>query len=349
MLYNLFMTGGAVLVLRLPMLARHRARGAIVASGAAACLLAGLAIQTKYTPLVEGAYFGLAHLVFLRRAGSTWAAVLVAGMLWAALGLAPTILAILAFAALGPTTFDAFWFANFASVGLRHGFAATKIAARLAGTWSQLLPLVICAALTLRRRPRSAETWLAAGWLAVALGGYGMIGAFYDHYALPLVAPLAMLAAPTFARHRRAMLATLALGAATFAIKAGLRADEGPGIRALARVVAANDHGRCPYVFAGDSIVYLLADACVPTSRAFPSTLAYDAERGASGVDTTAEVRRILANKPPVIVTLDRPLGAWNRETRRLVAAALARDYRLAFSAPREDGHELAYVRIAGH
>ena len=45
--YNLFMTAGGVLVLRLPALAARGARRAIVASGAAACLLAGLAIQTN--------------------------------------------------------------------------------------------------------------------------------------------------------------------------------------------------------------------------------------------------------------------------------------------------------------
>uniref|UniRef100_UPI0015775BD3 hypothetical protein n=1 Tax=Sphingomonas bacterium TaxID=1895847 RepID=UPI0015775BD3 len=334
-----------VLVLRLPALAERGARGAIVASGAAACLLAGLAIQTKYTPLVEGAFFGLAHLAYLRRAGANWLATLAAVGLWAMLGLLPTLAAILAFARLGPVASQAFWFANFTSVALRSGYPAAKIAARLAGTWSQLLPLLVCAGVTLRQR-RSAETMLALGWLAAALVAYAMIGAFFDHYALPVVAPLATLAAPTFARHRRAMIATLAIGTAVFAAKASLRPNEGPGIRALARVVAAHDHGRCPYVFAGDSIVYLLAHACVPTARAFPSTLAYQADRDASGVDPLAEVRRILANRPPVIVTLDRPLGAWNEEVRRTVAAALARDYRLAFAAPREGGHELAYVRI---
>lgn len=346
--YNLFMTAGGLLVLRLPLLAARGAPGSIVASGAATCLLAGLAIQTKYTPLVEGAFFGLAHLRYLRRAGAGWGATILVGAGWAALGLLPTIAAILAFARFGRATFDAFWFANFASVALRHGFPAAKIAGRLLGTWAQLLPLVACARYTVGRSPRSAAVLLTLGWLVAALIGYAMIGAFFDHYALPLVAPLAMLAAPTFARHRRAMLATLAAGAAIFAVKAATRADEGPGIRALARVVEANDHGRCPYVFAGDSIVYLLAHACVPTARAFPSTLAYDADDGASGVDPVTEVRRILARRPPVIVTLDRPLGAWNRATRSLVAATLASDYRLTYAAPREGGHELVYVRLPG-
>ena len=39
--------------------------------------------------------------------------------------------------------------------------------------------------------------------------------------------------------------------------------------------MAANDRGDCPYVFAGDAILYHLAKACIPTAYAFPSTLAY--------------------------------------------------------------------------
>jgi hypothetical protein len=341
--YNLAVALGGVLTLRLPALAAARRRGAIVASGAAACLLAGLAIQVKYTPFVEGAAFGLAHLFFLRRAGGRWLPVAAAALLWVVLGLLPTLLAIAWFAARGDTTFRAFWFANFASVALRRGYPAAKIAARLAGTWAQLLPLVAGAALTWRRR-RRPESVVAVIWLSAALVGYAIIGAFFDHYALPLVAPLAMLAAPAF-RDRRVLVATLGLGLAVLMVKTVTRPREGDGIRRLAQVVQANSRSGCPYVFAGDSVVYLLAHACIPTPYAFPSSLAYDPERGATGIDEAAEVRRIMGGQPPVVVTLDRPLAPWNAASVGVVAAALARDYRLSFAAPRAGGHELVYVR----
>lgn len=345
--YNLPMAAAGVLTLRLPTIAAARRRGTIVANGATACLLAGLAIQVKYTPFVEGALFGLAHLFFLRRAGGRLPLLAAAGLLWALLGLVPTLLAIAWFAAKGPAAFHAFWFANFASVALRRGYPAARIAGRLAGTWAQLLPLVACAALTWHRRRRRPEATVAVAWLAAALVGYAMIGAFFDHYALPLVAPLAMLAAPAL-RDRRVLVATLGLGLAVLGVKAAARPREGDGIRALSRVVAANDRGGCPYVFAGDSVVYLLAHACVPTPYAFPSSLAYDAERGATGIDEAAEVRRVMAARPPVVVTLDRPLAPWNPASEAIVAAALARDYRLAFTTPRAGGHELVYLRRRG-
>lgn len=342
--YNLFVAGAAVLTSRLPALADARARGPIVANGAAACLLAGLAVQTKYTPAVEGAFFGLVHLWYLRRAGASIGLLGAAALGWVALGVAPTAIVVLDYRARGPAVFHAFWFANFESLALRRGYPAAKIAARLTGTSAQLLPFLVAAVAVWRRR-RSSEVNLAFGWLGAALVAFAMIGAFFDHYALPLMAPLAMIAGVAISGRRWPGAALLTYGLILFVARVLLVPTDAASARAVARVMAANDRGGCPYVFAGDSVLYLLADACVPTAYAFPSTLAYEAERGATGVDEVAEVRRILATRPPVIVTLDEPLAPWNPRTEPLVAAALAHDYRLALAAPREDGHLLAYVR----
>jgi len=343
--YNLFIAASGLLTLRLPHLAAARDRRAIVVNGAAACLLAGLAIQTKYTPLVEGLFFGVAHLWYLRRAGGSWCTMGAAAILWAGLGVAPTALAIAYYYERGPAAFQAFWFSNFVSIGLRRGYPAAKIAARLAGTATQLAPFAICAVLCWRRRPRNAETLLAFGWLIAGMVAFVMIGAFFDHYALPLMVPLAIIAAPVMSRYRPARVATLGWGAALLAFHVFSEPDEGTSARAIARVIKADSGGKCPYVFAGDSILYYLADACLPTPYAFPSTLAYDAERGATGIDEAAEVRRIMAGHPPVVVTMDTPLAPWNLATHAIVAAALARDYRQIMAAPRGADHLLIYLR----
>ncbi|WP_298671415.1 hypothetical protein [uncultured Sphingomonas sp.] len=343
--YNLFVAGGGLLTLRLPQLATRRDRRAIVINGAAACLLAGLAIQTKYTPVVEGAFFGLAHLWYLRRAGASLFAVGGAAILWAALGLAPTALAVAYYYERGSAVFQAFWFANFVSVGLRRGYPAAKIAARLAGTTTQLAPFALIATLHWRDRPRRAETILACGWLAAALVAFVMIGAFFDHYALPLMVPLAIVAAPVLGRHRAALVATLGWGVALLTFHIVTEPDEGTSARAIARVIKADSGAECPFVFAGDSILYYLAGTCLPTAYAFPSTLAYDAERGASGIDETAEVRRIMTRRPPVVVTMDHPLAPWNLATHAVVARALAQGYRLIMVAPRGADHLLVYLR----
>lgn len=344
--YNLFVAGAAVLTLGLPDLAARCARRAIILNGMAACLLAGLAIQTKYTPVVEGAYFGAAHLWYLRRAGGSWPALGAAGLLWASLGILPTALVMVDFALRGPAVFQAFLFSNFYSVALRQSYPAVKIVARLAGTTAQLSPFIVCAVLSWRTRPRDAVKLLAFGWLAAALIAFAMIGAFFDHYALPLMAPLAIIAAPVLGRHRLALAGTLGAGLVLFTCRVALQPTDEASVRAVARIMTAQGTGECPYVFAGDSILYHLSHACIPTAYAFPSTLAYQAEQGSTGIDEAAEVRRIMAGRPPVVVTMDQPLAPWNAESERIVATALARDYRLALAAPRGTGHLLVYRRL---
>lgn len=343
--YNLFIAGAAVLTLRLPTLAAAGERRAIVWNGAAACLLSGLAIQTKYTPVVEGACFGIVHLWYLRRAGGSIAALIGAGAVWVLLGILPTAAVVAEYWRRGPVVFEAFWFSNFASVALRKGYPATKIAARLAGTGAQLLPFAVSAVLAWRMRGREAVMRIVFLWLAAALVAFAMIGAFFDHYALPLLVPLAMIAAPVLSRWRGVAIGMIAYGLILFVARVLLVPSDAASARAVAQVMAANDRGGCPYVFAGDSILYYLADACIPTAYAFPSTLAYEAERGASGVDEQAELGRILTRRPPVIVTMDIPMAPWNPQTQPMMAAALAREYRPVLAVPREDGHLLAYLR----
>ncbi|MEO7170780.1 MAG: hypothetical protein ABIY39_10435 [Sphingomonas sp.] len=343
--YNLFIASAALLTLRLPDLALRRARRAIVLNGMAACMLAGLAIQTKYTPVVEGAYFGAAHLWYFRRAGGSWPALAAAGSLWAGLGILPTALVVVDFALRGSATFQAFWFSNFASMTLRRSYPAMKIAARLSGTAAQLSPFILCAVLSWRIQPRSAVKVLMFGWLAAALVAFSMIGAFFDHYALPLMAPLAIIAAPVLGRHGIVLKGTLGVGFLLFLFRVALQPTDAESARAVARVMAANSGEECPYVFAGDSILYHLARTCIPTAYAFPSTLAYQAEQGATGIDEAAEVGRIMARRPPVVVTMDQPLAPWNPASEHIVAAALIRDYRLVLTVPREIGHLLVYRR----
>jgi hypothetical protein len=52
-----------------------------------------------------------------------------------------------------------------------------------------------------------------------------------------------------------------------------------------------------------------------------------------------------MARRPPVVVTGSRPLAAWNEASHAVVAAALARDYRPIFSAPRSDYRMIVYLR----
>lgn len=220
---------------------------------------------------------------------------------------------------------------------------------RLLGIAALLAPLGIAAVATWRSRARSGaqatSTALAFGWLAAATGGFAAIGTFFDHYALPLLAPLCIVAAPALDRHGRALAAVLGAALLVLVIGRTLRPNDRDGARQVAATVKAYAGGGCPYVFIGDTVTYLLADACLPTAYAFPNLLAYTTEQGAIGIDQAAEVRRIVAGRPPVVVTSDRRLGIWNRESLATVRAALARDYRLVLAVPRGQWRTLVYVR----
>ncbi len=345
--YNLFVAGAALVALHLPDRAAARARGAIVAWGIWACLLGGLAIQTKYTPAIEGAFIGGAHLWYLRKAGGRWVDLVGAAILWILAGLAPTLAIAGYYWSLGSQAFDAFWFANVSSIFLRAGYPIDQLAMRLLGIVASLSPLILSAVIAWRWRPRGSareEALIAFGWIAAAGGGFLLIGTFFDHYALPLVAPLAVIAARALGRSSRLLIATLTLGLLLNVIERGIKNNDGDEARAVAAVVKANSRDGCPYVFIGDTITYELAQTCLPTRYAFPNMLAYTTEQGATGIDEAAEVRRILAARPPVIVGSTRRLEIWNMGSLIALKQAL-KNYRLVYSTPRADYRTMVYLR----
>ena len=345
--YNLFVAAAALITLGLPAIGGRHAAGRIIASGIGACLLAGVAIQMKYTPVFEGMFFGLAHLWYLRRAGASAVQTGGAAFLLALVGAVPSLAAIGWYRALGPAAFDAFWFANVSSIGLRPGYPIDQIVMRLLGIAAQLSPLIVAAALSWRWRPRSGANgaaMIATGSLVAALAGFLAIGTFFDHYALPLVAPLAVAASIALGRSARVRVGALGIGLLLFVVERGFVRNDAAGAREVARLVRMNSGGACPYVFIGDTITYLLADACLPTAYAFPNLLAYTTEQGATGIDEAAEVRRILARRPPVIVGSDRRLAIWNLSSVTALDHALI-GYRLIYTTPRENYRTRVYLR----
>lgn len=345
--YNLFLAVAARLTLRLPVLAERRATAAIVGSGLAACLAAGLAIQIKTTAGIEAAFLGLAHVYWLARARPGAAALLLAPPLWLMIGVAPTAAAILAYRAMGPAALDAWWFANVVSIFQRPGYPWAELGMRLLGIVAQLSPLLLCAAIAWRRRKvrMTGERAIAFAWLGAAMVGFVAIGTFFDHYALPLLPPLTMIAGIALGRIPRILVGTLLLGLLLMIVERAFIAPDVAGARRVADVVARNSRGGCPYVFIGDTATYTLSGTCLPTPHAFPNFLAYTTEAGATGIDEAAEMRRILAARPPLIVASTRRLAIWNPSTVALLQPALAAHYRPVLSVPRANYRTVVFLR----
>jgi len=138
------------------------------------------------------------------------------------------------------------------------------------------------------------------------------------------------------------LIAAVALDA--WRVAALPRLDRGIGLgapdpvrRTAAAVRAEIDPGDPIWVVNYHPVVYVLADAAVSTRYAFPAHLAGPFYR-VTGVDSYAEITRILESHPRVLV-IDR--GWWPSVRRRaaiLIEAALDEQYELVATVPEERG-----------
>ncbi|MCA3365161.1 MAG: glycosyltransferase family 39 protein [Roseomonas sp.] len=201
----------------------------------------------------------------------------------------------------------------------------------------------------LSRLRKFGMIWFVAATLAVALPGQ-----FYQHYFLIWLLPLSLLAAlgaRQLARYLRPgmvvigfqlLISAVALDA--WRVAALPRLDRGIGLgapdpvrRTAAAVRAEIDPGDPIWVVNYHPVVYVLADAAVSTRYAFPAHLAGPFYR-VTGIDSYAEITRILESHPRVLV-IDR--GWWPSVRRRaalLIEAALDEQYELVATVPEERG-----------
>ncbi|MDQ2892961.1 MAG: glycosyltransferase family 39 protein, partial [Pseudomonadota bacterium] len=159
--------------------------------GIAAMLLVGLALQIKPTVVFEGAWFGVALLIGAWRRGVRPGALAGYALALVGLALAPTVIAYAVYLGIGHG--DAWWFANVESIFLRITPPGEPIAGRLIGIALNLLIPAGAACFGLARLTSTAR-WVIGGWLVVAIVGLLAVPPYFNHYALPLIVPIAVLA-----------------------------------------------------------------------------------------------------------------------------------------------------------
>jgi hypothetical protein len=354
--YNLPVALAALLCLSAGDAPRHPR---LIRRGALAMALVGIAIQIKYTAVFEGAFLGLWLVLIGLRARMSPARLACAALLWATIALAPTILASLAYAAMGE--WQTFAFANFTSIFHRarleaHYLANLKLFILFSG-----FPLFACALAALIGQIRAARTgepgawpdaWFVIGWSLAALCGFMAIGNYYDHYALPLLAPLLVLSARLYRLPvPGAALFVLLASWSTVWWKADPVAANGRSretIETLAREARPFLRHGPMYIWDGPSILYVAAGATPPSRFAYPDHLSNIVEKDALGADTALEMQRILDQRPAVIVSASRKIvPVLNPVTHRMIRAALARDYVLLDRQPEGWNHRdyLLYLR----
>ncbi|USI71795.1 ArnT family glycosyltransferase [Sphingomonas morindae] len=347
--YTPLVAGAAALIAR--RLAGSRPAG-WRGTGCAAMLLIGLALQIKYSVVFEGLYLGLVLLAAAWRDGRRPAALALDALVWIGCALLPTAAAAAWYGAIGQG--GAWYFANIASILARRPEAPAMVAERIRVMLALMLPLVL--AVPLRRwtgaRPTDAGASAALrfvdGWAASALLGVVLFGTWFNHYALPLFAPFAAAAAPLGRRTIGRVYLVLALAIGTvWGQRLLLRHQHSRGdARVLAAATAAARGATgCLFVYDGYPAWYDTTHSCLPTTRPFPAHLQALNEQGATGIDEVREVRRIMDARPSRVMTLTPRYAGENLAARAIVAARLARGYRVLLRAPIDGRILLVYAR----
>lgn len=312
--------------------------------GAIIMLLLGLAIQIKYTVIFEGILMGLALLWGQWRNRPNVVALIATALVWIACALVPTIAALGFYAAHGQT--EAFIQANFLSIFGRQEPIQPALK-RLATTVAFLIPFWL-AILKGWKIPSSGTDKSGTAlvflrvWAAVAVGGYLLFGSYYDHYAIPLLMPLAVISAPVFSLPGPNGVFYSALAILTGLVSGAIITidnikDEGSveQFNQIARVTARNLAGGCLHIYEGPPMLYKATGACLVTRYAFPSHFNNLKERVALGVNTNQAIEAMLANRPAVIILSDKPRPKIsNLETRALLTGKLKSQYDMVARMP---------------
>ena len=296
--YNLLTIMAATLIVRGE---REASAARRFAGGFAAMALIGIALQVKYAAVFEGLFFGLWLLWREWRAGRGPMRVALTAVPLAAVALLPTLAAWAVYAAQGQS--EAWLYANFLSILDRNPDPALEQIGNLATIVLILSPLLAAAALSWRQRGGSDAVAFLFAWALAAVGGLLVFGSYFEHYALPLIPPLAICAAAFLGTHRRFALWMLVIAfAGGQVLLFAKRATRGtPGeIAAIARTIGTGSG--CLHVYSGSTMLYPMTRRCAVTRWVFPSHLSRTRERGAIGVDQQAEIDRILGVRPEWVV-----------------------------------------------
>lgn len=342
---NLLTTASAWLVARHLLIADTPIPARIFAIGLAAMFVSGLALQIKPTSAFPGMFLGLTLIFLAWEGGWRVGRIALASCGWVFAALLPTLAVVGWYAAHG--YLDELLFANVRSIGMRGSVdwavtldrfrsQAMSIGLPLGG----VLAVAVAASLG-GQGPglRDRRIIFVLGWLAAALVAFLSVGTFYNNYAL-IVMPMLCVTLGAVARPKG--IGWLAIGGAALMSAYVLVGDQrrvreqqaqAPEIYELSRLISANLDGGCLYVHRGLPIFYHLAGGCIATRYPFPDHLSLAVEGTALDVDPVAEVKRILASKPTVIVTNPAIPSTDNPATSALVSRALAANYRTIGSA----------------
>lgn len=276
-----------------------------------AMALGGLSLQVKYTAVFVCMACGISLLVIAWQRFRDVKRVFVLAALFGILGVLPTLIAALVYAAMGQL--DAFLFANFFSI-LERGRPSGSSTV----IWGQVILvkalLPACAAvagvlLVLIRRQLTGRRAIVLAYAAGALVSYFALGSAYPYYFIAAAIGCNLLAVwlidePIIGKLVAIILIALSVWAGRVVLQWSDAHHEKAAINDLTDSIRPHVSDlSCLYVFDGPTALYSLTDACWLTPYVYADHLSNAWEHQSLGVDQTEELEKVLASGPAVIVT----------------------------------------------
>lgn len=304
-------------------------------AGGAAMLLFGIALQIKYSAVFEGIFAGIMLLWISWRGGRPLGKLGLHAAIWIGCALLPTALAVGSYAYIGH--FGDWWFANVTSI-LHRGAEAPGTTVKRVEVMATIvgpLLLTIAARRWMHARPEDPaareDLRFVDAWAAAALFGVAIFGTWFDHYALPLFAPLSVAASPLWGkRWGKAWLIALLSCGAIWGQHVLWRhtLSRGTGTTLEAAAAAVHGHKNCIFIYDGLPALYDVTNSCLPTTRPFTAHLQSNNEMGATGIDEPSEVARIMALHPDRVMVAEPAYAEENLRARAELYRKLGPDYR---------------------
>ena len=179
-----------------------------------------------------------------------------------------------------------------------------------------LLPFGAVAALIMAPRYPVFAHYRAffTGWLAAALVGFLSAPYFLDHYALPLLVPLAIICAAHFGKSLAGTVLGGVIALTSIALTNPFDFDSYKRSRetfdGMAAAISEHADEGTLFIYEGPMLIFAHPDVKRMSPAVFPWHLVSPAEAGTSPFDQKREFQRILAGQPEFVAVTD----DWFRE-----------------------------------
>ena len=306
--YNLLIAGAALLVVMELDALERGSTGWRIWTAMALCALAA---TIKQTTIFESLFLGGYVLIALWRAGVPATRITMTALAFGAIGMAPTAAIASYYAAIGH--WDEYWYAMITS-----NLNKSHLDAEMTWNWARALIVraifvVGLAILGVQQEKNPRTRRFLIGWLICAVIGFLSVPNFFVHYILPVLVPVSVAAGLVFGHKqwgRVMFVATLVFYQLWYnPLDYEWSRKSAASMERMAALIRTHDGGGGLLVYDGPPYLYALSGKAPLSPLAFPHHFNHAIEKNVSHLNTSAELQRVLARGPGVLVVSEYPLN----------------------------------------